>query len=123
HPVQPAPANDQVRIAIKVQERGDRVHPFPDLTAHHDPTLVRDIARQQEVYVTEVPGKQVLPPEAPNGDAAGAIVARVNIIFALRIVELRRTSFDYDIAVGLFPIINTRLADVGTTDRNRWNVS
>src|SRR5262249_60980868 len=113
----------QVRIAIKTEERGDRVHRFPDVAADHNPALVRDIARQQEIYVTEVPGKEVLPPEGPKRDATGAIVARVNIIFALRIVELRSTSFDYDIAVGFFPIIDTWLADVGTADRDRWNVS
>src|SRR5258708_2327562 len=55
-------------------------------------------------------------------NAAGAVIGRIDVVFPLRIVELRCASLDDDVAVALFAIVDARLEDFRTSIRNGRNV-
>src|SRR5262245_66473510 len=61
YPVQLASADHQIRIVVEAEEWGNRAHLFLDVAADHDATIVGDVARKRQVYVTEVPRKEVFP--------------------------------------------------------------
>ena len=107
---------------VEAEERGDRAHPFLDVAADHDPAFAGDVAREQQVHVVEVPGEEGSPRDPADGNAARAVIGRVDVVFALRIVELRRAPLDDHVAVGLLPEIDARLADVGAAGRDRRNI-
>src|SRR4029079_18147540 len=51
------------------------------------------------------------------------VIGRVDIVLSLRIVELRCASFDDDVAVVLFAVVDARFADLGASVRNRGYVA
>ena len=121
HPEQPPIVDHQIGVVVEAQERGDRAYPFPDVAAEHDPAVAGDVAREQQVHILEVPGEEDSPRDPAHGNAARAVIGRVDIIFPLRIVELRRAPLDDDVAVRLFPVVDARLADFGAAGRDRRN--
>ena len=57
-----------------------------------------------------------------HANAAGAVVRHIDIVFPLWVIEFRGTALNDDIVVGLFTVINARLANFGTARCNRRNV-
>src|SRR5258708_2327560 len=55
-------------------------------------------------------------------NAAGAVIGRIDVVFPLRIVELRCASLDDDVAVALFAVVDARLVDFRTSVCNRRNI-
>src|SRR6266540_7529545 len=82
---------------------GDGAHTFLDVAADHDPAVASDVVREQQVQVVEVPREEDSPRDPSYANAAGAVIGRVDVVFPLRIVELRRAPFDDNVGVGLFP--------------------
>src|SRR6516164_8522145 len=59
----------------------------------------------------------------PSWNAARAAIGRVDVLFPLRIVKLRRAPPHDNVGVGLFPIIDAWLADFGAAGRDRRNIA
>src|SRR4029077_4705211 len=85
-------------VAVELQERRDRPHAILDVAMKQDPALAGDVGAEQDVEVVHLPGEQGPPTDPTNGNAVRAIVTRVGVVFALRIVELRRAGFDDHVA-------------------------
>src|SRR5215216_4319149 len=82
-----------------------------------------DVVREQQVQVVEVPREEDSPCDPSYANAAGAVIGRVDVVFPLRIVELRRAPFDDNVGVGLFPVIDAWLANFGAAGRDRRNIA
>src|SRR4030088_831604 len=107
---------------IEPEERRDRSYPFLDIAADHDPAVGSDVARENQVRVVEVISKQAPPHHRSYRNATRAVIARVDIVFPLRIVELGSAPLDDDVAVALFAEVDARLVDFGTAIRNGRNI-
>src|SRR5262249_42328218 len=94
---------DHVVVFGEAQEWGDGAHTFLDVAADHNPAVACDVAREQQGHLVEVPGEEDSPRDPAHRNAARAVIGRVDIVFPLRIVELRRASLDDDVTVGFFP--------------------
>src|SRR5262249_58983041 len=68
-------------------------------------------------------GECLCPRYPADGNSAGAVIGRLDIVFPLRIVELRRAPLDDDVAVALFPVVDAWLADFGAAARDRRNIA
>src|SRR5437667_3632654 len=68
-------------------------------------------------------GEDYPPHHPPQRDATGAAIGCVDVVGSLRIVEFRHGSLDDDVVTLLWPIIDARLADLGTAVRNRRNIA
>ena len=63
-----------------------------------------------------------LQPVSADRDAVRAIVIRVDVVFSLGIVELRRAAFDDHVAAGALSEIDAWLGDLRTTGGDRRDV-
>ena len=111
HPEQPPFADDDVGIVVEAKERSNRPYPVLDGTAEHDATVAGNVAADQNVQVLEIPREQHSSSDPVHGDPARALVDSVDIVFAIRIVELRSAAFDDDVGIGLLPIVDAGLLD------------
>jgi hypothetical protein len=107
---------------VETQEGGDRPYPLLDGTTKHDPAGVGDIVADQDVQVLEIPREQHPSSNPTHGHTARALVGRVDVVFPIRIVELRGAPPDDDVGVGLFPVVDARLLDWRPPGRGRRNV-
>src|SRR5262249_46906470 len=70
-----------------------------------------------------MPSEEDSPRDPIHGNTARAVIGRVDIVFPLRIVELRRTPLHDDVGVGFFPVVDAWLADFGPTSRDWRNIA
>ena len=122
HPEEPPLADHEVGVLVEAEERGNRPHPFLDVATEHDPTVAGDVAGEQQVRVVEIPGEEGSRRDPADGDPAGAVIGRVDVVCPLRIVELRGAPLDDDVGVGLFAEVDARFVDRRASGRDRRNV-
>jgi hypothetical protein len=73
--------------------------------------LGRDVVGEQRLERPEADAEQRLAPERSHGDAAGAVVDRVDVVFAARIVELLGGRVDEHVLLGEVAEVDARLVD------------
>ena len=107
---------------IKPEEWSDHCHPFQDIAPDHDSAVGRDVVCEKQVRVVEVVGEQHSPSHCSDRNAASAVIGRVNVVFPLRIIELRCAGLHDDVVVAFLTEVDARLVDLGASICNRRNV-
>src|SRR4029453_10784709 len=97
HPEQ-APVGDHEIGRRVVGEKGcDSLNPLRELSMEHHPAFSRDVIAEQHLERTEANAEEQPPEEIGNGDTTRSVVARINIVVALGVVKLARSSLDEDV--------------------------
>ena len=105
------PIRDDVRIAIKAQERGERLGLFDDIPAQHHPALRREISRDEKPQAVEFAGNDQLAPQVGE-DSSISLVHRLGVGLALREIEFLLGSVHIDMVFGeLAEIISPRVTE------------
>jgi hypothetical protein len=97
-PDQAAPVEHEVRVAIEHEERRDLADPVLDLAPELNPAVGAQVVRDQKVDVELVPGVDQPLERSVEQDAAMALVAPVDVVVALGVVELAHAGVDQPIA-------------------------
>src|SRR4029079_7743304 len=98
-PEQALVADHEIWILIQAQKRSDRLHPLLDGAPEHDPAFAGDVAADQNVWIVEEPSKESSAGDPVHWHAPRAIVARVDVLLALGVIELRGAPFDEHVCI------------------------
>ncbi len=114
--------DDGIHVAVVGEERRQAPDHAADVAAPEDARLVREAARQKDVPVAEVIGKEEPPQQGVHRDARlagvmGGAGARLG-----RIVELVLPGLDEDVVVGQFAEVDARAGEVDRHRRLRRDV-
>ena len=99
----------EVGVAIEDEERRDLADPVLDLAPELDPAVLVQVVRDQKVDVELVPGIDQPLERGVEQHAAVAVVARVDVVVALRIVELAHARVDEPVAQLLLAVVDRGL--------------
>ncbi len=110
-PVELAVGKHDVGVLVEVEEGSQRLGPLANLAAEHDTAFLRRVAGQEQARAPQLPAIDELPPEIVQRHAASPCVARVGVLVAARIVELRLVGIDHHVGVGQLTVV-----DFGTLD-------
>src|SRR5206468_10591255 len=94
------------------EEWGDLPDAPVDRAVDHDPALVGEIVREEELDLAEPHRERDLPDERRKRDAAGAAVGRVLVLVARGVVELLRLRPDQDVVVRHLTVVDLRARDL-----------
>ena len=88
----------------------------------HDPAVVRDVLAQQHLQRSEPNAEEQAPEEARDRHAAAAFIAGVDVILALRVVELASLRLDEHVLVRTLSVVDAGLLDIEVDRRLRRDV-
>ena len=118
HPHQPSiRCHHHVRIPVVAEERRDLAHPLRHRAKHHDPALVGQVVREQDLDLREARGEGELAEPRAQHDAAAAPVRRVHVLIAGRIVELLRACPHERVLVGDLTVVDLGPRDLRESAR------
>ena len=119
HPRQPAiVADDDVRIAVEDEERGECLDALADVAAHQQPAARGDVVAEGQLAQVAAVERDDQPAEEPAElDAARALVGREAVGFTLRVVELLLARLHVDVRVGQLAEIELRPRHLDRWDR------
>ncbi len=111
-PVELAVRYDDVGIAVVFQERGDRRGARLDVPLELQPGLAGDRVREDDPRVLELDRVDQFPERRAELNAATAVVGRVDVLAALRVVELPGSGVDDGEVRGRLAVVDPRLRDL-----------
>src|SRR5580704_13493145 len=97
---------DDVRIAIKAQEGGERLGSLDDIPSQHHPALRRKISGDKKPHAVEFAGNDQLAPQVREQDSSLSLVDRLGVGLALREIEFLLGSVHIDTVIGQLAEIN-----------------
>ena len=98
----------QVGVLVEVEERRQLPHPVVNPAVVEDAALRGEVVRQRDAQGRETRREQELAPERAQRNAALALVGRVDVLVAGRVIELARLGVHEHVVVGHFAEVDPR---------------
>src|SRR6185437_5599549 len=102
YPVRVRLVDDEIRVLIQLQERGDGVNPVLNVATIEKAAIAPDRTRNEDVAVRKLPREDDLAQEAIEADAALALEFGLHVLAGSERRKLGFLAIDDDVVVRLF---------------------